>query len=90
MQKYTDKYGNRLINLEYYYIRIGCIDAGSYRVNAGRTDDTYMDDIATYITAIDMDEAEKQALELLHDYIAEIKKRSRRNPHRTRPNNPLR
>lgn len=74
MHKYTDKYGARCINLEHYRIRIRKADTLAYCVNAGRTADNYMDDVATYVTAADMDEAEKRALELLHEHIVEIKK----------------
>lgn len=74
MQSYTDKYGARCINLEHYRIRIRKTGAYAYCVNAGRTADGYMDDVATYVTATDMNEAEKWALELLRVHIVEIKK----------------
>lgn len=74
MRKYTDKYGARCINLEHYRIRIRKADTYAYCVNTGRTANNYMDDVATYVTAADMDEAEKRALELLHEHIVEIKK----------------
>lgn len=74
MQKYTDKYGTRRINLEHYRISIRPCDTHAYCVNAGRTADDYMDDVGTYVTAASMDEAEKQAIELLHDHVNKIKK----------------
>lgn len=73
MQKYTDKYGTRRINLEHYRISIRPCDTCTYCVNAGRTADGYMDDVATYVTAADMDEAEKQALEILREHVSKIK-----------------
>lgn len=74
MQNYTDKYGARCINLEHYRIRIRKADTLAYCVNTGRTADGYMDDVATYVTAADMDEAEKRALELLREYLENSKK----------------
>lgn len=73
MQKYTDKYGTRRINLEHYRVSIRPCDTLAYCVNAGRITDDYMDDVATYVTAADMDEAEKQAMELLRDHVSKVK-----------------
>lgn len=73
MQSYTDKYGARCINLEHYRIRIRKADTFAYCVNAGRTADDYMDDVATYVTAADIGEAETRALELLREHVSKIK-----------------
>lgn len=74
MRKYTDSYGARCIELEHYRIRIRHPDVCVYCVNAGRKTDDYMDDVATYVTATSMEDAEKRALELLRDHIMEVKK----------------
>lgn len=73
MNIYTDDKGIRHIELGHYSIRVRRVDAGAYCINAGQNNDSYLDDVVQYITAVNMDEEEIRALGVLSSYLLDLK-----------------